>query len=305
MKKVLVTGAAGFLGVKIVQKLRLAGYDVVTTDKVPSVDYLGDLKDAIFLKSLPDVDVIVHSAAVQYVTSNKPLLDWKTWFYTNNVIATRNLIDRYKGQAVHFVHVGTSMQYHQNNLESYKEGAEQKSQGVYSDTKLIAQMEVNKSGFHVTTVIPCIIGGVGRAGLFKSLVKTIRYFSIAIIPGSGLNPISIVHVDDVAELIKMIVKTGVSGVYNASAIDALNIIDWVDIISNRLGKKKVRILRIPLIPLAFISKITGYRILAREQLVMLSMPHILDGKKMHNFLRTDIKSTATVINEITDGLVKD
>src|SRR6187402_1321521 len=109
MATILVTGGEGFLGTRAVEQLRRAGHDVVTADIKRSATYVGDLADPEFTQKLPDADVVVHAAAVQYVTPTIPLLRRAAWFERNNVLATRNLVDRYDGRAEYFLQIGTSM----------------------------------------------------------------------------------------------------------------------------------------------------------------------------------------------------
>jgi nucleoside-diphosphate-sugar epimerase len=297
--KVLVTGASGFLGKCVVTQLEEQGCIVLTTDKVGACDYVGDLSDISFVKQLPSVDVVVHCAAVQYVTKNKPLFFWKRYFFKNNVAATQNLISHYEEKLQHFIHVGTSMQYRQNGSPNYSESAEMRSQGVYSWSKLLAQDIVDRATLKTATVIPCIIGGPGREGLFRGFVNSIMKYSIAIIPGAGQHKISIVHVEDVARLILRILLTGSSGKFNAAAVDAMSILEWTDLIRSTLGKKRVFIVNLPLAPISFISRLAKYRVLASEQLVMLSMPHVLDTSNASSIGAASRNSCTTIIEGIT------
>ena len=302
--KILVTGASGFLGKSVVNALRLCAFDVIATDKVGGCEFIGDLINPIFIRQLPDVDVVVHCAAVQYVTKKKPIICLQKYFYENNVVATGNLIRHYRGRCKHFISIGTSMQYRQNGASIYDEQSEMGSQGVYSWSKLLAQKIVDESEMRTSTIIPCIIGGIGREGLFDGFVSTIRKFSLAIIPGEGREKISIVHVDDVARLVVQIVKTGAVGKYNAAATDVMSISEWAQLIGKILNKKKVFIVRLPLWMFSFFSKITCYRIIAREQLIMLKMPHVLDTRKAMSIGAESVKSCSIIIEDITKFLVR-
>ena len=111
--KILLTGAAGFLGRACTTVLRNAGHDVVTTDRHGAVHIQGDLAEAEFTRKLPPVEAVVHAAAVQYVSGDLPLWNRRLFFARNNVTAARLLAERYSGKAVHFVNVGTSMMYRQ------------------------------------------------------------------------------------------------------------------------------------------------------------------------------------------------
>jgi nucleoside-diphosphate-sugar epimerase len=106
MKNILVTGSSGFLASAIVMLLKNNNeYKLITTDIIGNVDYLGDLSDKKFVNDLPDVDIVVHCAAVQYVTKNIPFFRRNAWFNKNNVLSTQNIKSRYSGKDVHLVHI--------------------------------------------------------------------------------------------------------------------------------------------------------------------------------------------------------
>lgn len=297
--KVLLTGANGFLGQYVKKRLLNDGVEVFTTDLAGSSDFEGDLSNVEFVKTLPDVDTVIHCAAVQYVTKHKPLFNWKKYFTKHNIQATQNIINRYKNSSTHFVHVGTSMQYEQNGAEQYSENSPMGSQGVYSWSKLQAQDIVNSSGLNTATIVPCIIGGPGREGLFAGFVNTIGRYSVAIIPGKGVHKISIVHVDDVAKLLCHVAHHRLTGSYNAAADNPLSITEWAQIIGTTLKKPKVKIIRLPLLPFKVLGVLSGYRLLASEQLLMLSMPHVLSTEKSRSLGLSTNQSSEKIITDIT------
>lgn len=274
--RILLTGAAGFLGGACVTELRARGHAVLTTDRTGPVDHVGDLSDPAFCAALPDADVVVHAAAVQYVSKDLPLIRRLAYFQRNNVAATERLCARYSGRPTHFVNVGTSMMYAQDGSAVYRTSSAMGGQGVYSRSKLAAQAHVDALPNPKATVIPCIIGGIGREGLFRPFVKMIQTLGAVAFPGTGRHQTSMVHVKDVAALISCAVERNATGLLNAAAPAPLCIEQWIDEIAAELKAKHVRRIRLPLAPVHALSALTGYRILAREQLLMLAQPHVLD-----------------------------
>jgi nucleoside-diphosphate-sugar epimerase len=235
-RTVLVTGAAGFLGQRVVLALRRRGWRIVTTDRQGGVDHRGDLTDEAFVSTLPAADAVVHAAAVQYVTPRLPLLNRQSFFERNNVVATRLLAQRYAAvPGLHFVNIGTSMMYRQCRAPLYAPDSELLGQGVYSHSKLAAQREVERAVAHWATVVPCIIGGPGREGLFRGFVQSIRRGGRVFYPGRGEHPIAMVHVDDVAELVAVVIECRARGLFNAAAHEALTIAQWATHIADELG----------------------------------------------------------------------
>jgi len=274
--KVLVTGGAGFLGRECLRQLRAAGVDAVSTDRWGAVDFRGDLSDTAFCATLPDADAVVHCAAVQYLSPDLPLFAREPYFRKNNTEATACLARRYTGQATHFVFVGTSMMYEQNGAASYAPGSPMRAQGVYSASKLAAFEHVKRLPNRWAAMLPCIIAGPGRGGLFVPFARSIARFGTAVYPGEGGHPVHTVHVEDAASLLVRVVERRATGIFNAASPSPLSIDQWVDVIAADLGVKKVRRIRLPLAPIRALSALTGHRLLAAEQLLMLRHAHVLD-----------------------------
>ncbi len=275
--RILISGANGFLGSACTRLLRAAGHDVITSDRRGQVDRRGDLAEPGFCGTLPSVDVVVHSAAVQYVSTDLPLWARHRYFERDNVVATRQLLGRYAPDGVHFVNIGTSMMYRQADAGCYHPKSELAGQGVYSQSKLAAQLLLQSApGLRWATVVPCIIGGAGRGGLFNGFVKSIERFGVAVCPGTGRYPIAMVHVDDVAALVETIVRVGATGIYNAAAHEPLTLLEWIGHTAAELRRPGVRVVRIPIQLVSVLARISRYRLLAAEQLQMLLQPHILD-----------------------------
>src|SRR5258706_7387337 len=108
---ILLTGEAGFIGRACAAALRDAGHVVVTTDRHGPVQIQGDLAEPEFAKTLPPVEVVVHAAAVQYVSRDLPLWNRRAFFDPHQVTATPLLAGRYSRQGVHLVHIRTSIMY--------------------------------------------------------------------------------------------------------------------------------------------------------------------------------------------------
>jgi nucleoside-diphosphate-sugar epimerase len=304
--KILITGAAGFLGQECARQFREKGHQIITTDRRGQVDFLGDLADTLFCQTLPAVDAVIHAAAVQYVSQDLPLFKRAAYFHRNNILATQAICARYAGQPTHFVHVGTSMMYDQTGLDVYRTTSKLKGQGVYSRSKLQAQKFVDQLPNPAATVIPCIIGGRGREGLFRSFVSMMKRYGFVIIPGTGKHLIHMVHVKDVADLIVRIVESRAVGRFNAAAPQPLSINQWIDEIENELNLKNIKRLNLPLLPIHLLSSLLGYRLLAREQLLMLAQQHVLSIDESLSLLGWKPQYTnAQIVREIAQYILED
>jgi len=301
--RVLVTGAAGFLGAACVRALRAAGHAVIETDRRGTA-LPGDLSMAEFCARLPEVDAVVHCAAVQYVTPQLPLLRRAAIFRRDNVEATRQLCARYSGRVAHFVNIGTSMLYRQCHQSLYGPESPMAAQGVYSASKLAALAHVRTMANPNASVIPCIIGGPGRAGLFGNFVRMMRRSRKVLVPGAGRHPIQMVAVDDVAALVRLVLAQRAVGLINAGAPLPLGIHQWIDEIEAELALPPVRRVAVPLAPLRALGWFSGYRLLAREQLLMLGQPHVLDTAAAQRLGWRPRHSNAAVVRSIARHLAR-
>lgn len=156
--RILVTGAAGFIGSHTAERLKQLGHDVIGVDnfspyyslelkqlnavalKVAGISMIQyDLREANLSSVLPtDVDYIFHFAAQPGISSTSSFVD----YFSNNILATKNLIDyalECKGLKL-FVNIGTSSIY---GLEAtFPEDVAPKPASYYGVTKLAAEQLV-------------------------------------------------------------------------------------------------------------------------------------------------------------------
>jgi nucleoside-diphosphate-sugar epimerase len=302
--KTLVTGGAGFLGRECLRQLRAEGIKTLSTDRSGAVDFCGDLSDPAFCATLPDVDAVVHNAGVQYLSPDLPFFLRRAYFERNNVRATACLARRYSGAPTHFIYVGTSMMYQVTGAASYCPKSPMRPQGVYSASKIAAWEKVRALPNRTSLVVPSIIAGPGRGGLFRPFAQSIARFGILSFPGEGTQPTHMVHVEDAASLVVRIVARAAAGTFNAGSPGPLSISQWADAIAEELGAKRVRRFRLPLAPVEWISAASGHRLLAAEQLLLLRHGQVLDVKES---LALDWKphwNNAQIVRETARALFK-
>jgi nucleoside-diphosphate-sugar epimerase len=300
--KILITGASGFLGKELCALLRMEKVNFETTDKLGEVDYLGDLSNEEFVNSLPDFDVIINCAAVQYVTKELPFFYRSRYFKKNNIVAMSNLYKKFGQSLSQFIHIGTSMQYLQMGAESYEIESRMKPQGVYSASKLEQHKILANFNCTKSVILPCIIGGKGREGLFIGFVSSIKKYGLAIIPGKGNHPINMVHVKDVSSLIKLVLDNKLAGHFNAASLKPLSINEWVATIGRHTGQK-TRNIYIPIWSVRLIAFLSFYRLLAKEQVLMLTYPHVLDIGKTISLGWAPKYDGAEIINDLIQPLL--
>ena len=302
--KALVTGAAGFLGRECLRQLRAEGIDPVSTDRAGAVDFRGDLSDPAFCAMLPQVDAVVQNAGVQYLSPDLPFFSRRAYFERNNVQATANLAQRYSGTPAHFIYVGTSMMYEVGDAACTTKSP-MRGQGAYSASKLAAWDKARVLSNPTALMVPCIIAGPGRGGLFGPFARSISRFGAVAFPGEGSRPTHMVHVEDAAGLLVRIVARRAAGVFNAASPEPVSISQWADAIGAELGVRRVRRVRLPLAPVEWASRASGYRLLAAEQLLLLRYGQVLDVKES---LALDWKprwNNAQIVRETARALLKE
>ena len=124
MKRILVTGGAGFIGTNFVYYMAAKGYPIVVLDKLTYAGgkdnleplgakvnlVVGDICDTDLVRhSLKDIDWVVHFAAESHNTRSETDPDL---FYRTNVEGTRTMLEEsFKAGAEKFIHISTDEVY--------------------------------------------------------------------------------------------------------------------------------------------------------------------------------------------------
>lgn len=174
MKKILVTGGAGFIGTNFVYYLVNKGYFVTVLDKLTYAggkDNLEPLGDKVKLivgdicstndvkSSLKDIEIVVHMAAESHNTRSETDPDI---FYKTNVEGTKTVINEsVKSGVKRIIHISTDEVYGSilNGYFSEEDKIEGDSQATsaYSKSKSLADdlaMESGRKGNPVIVVRP-------------------------------------------------------------------------------------------------------------------------------------------------------
>jgi len=152
--RILVTGAAGFIGSHLAEKLAAMGHDVVGLDCFtdyypPALKKLNasevaasgvpmlnlDLAEADLSRAVDDVEIIYHAAAQPGIAATVPL----ETYVRNNIIATHRLLEAaLKAPALKcFINVSTSSVYGAHATDT--EDTPPKPTSYYGVTKLAAE----------------------------------------------------------------------------------------------------------------------------------------------------------------------
>lgn len=227
MKKVLITGANGFLGQHLTCHLKNAGFDVIAAGKGPSrISKCSDAKYAqVELTNREDVEqmllryspeVIIHTAAL-----SKPdeCENDKNYCLNVNVETTRYLLE---GSDGHFVYLSTDFIFGENG--PHAEDDETGPLNFYGESKLMAEKLVTQSGKMHTVVRPVFIYGAAGQGMRPSFLHWVKNNleekkEIKVVSDQSRTP---TYAEDICKGIEAIINKQATGVFNLAGKDILS-----------------------------------------------------------------------------------
>ncbi|MFH1210165.1 MAG: NAD-dependent epimerase/dehydratase family protein [archaeon] len=241
MKKILITGATGFIGTKLVPKL-LNEYKVVcfvrkTSDiskfKDDKLEFrYGDILDKTSLiNATKNIDVVVHLA-----TSHKQGKE------DLNFIGSKNLLEACQSNKIDKLIFISSMATKRKILDDY------------GKTKLKIENLIKGSKINYIILRPSIIYSENNLSLIgKTLME--MPFIIPII-GNGKYKMSPVYIDDVTEAIFRSIKNDklINRDYDVAGSENINFNEIIDICKKRFNIKKI-IVHIPIFICLFVFRL--------------------------------------------------
>ncbi len=225
--RVLITGATGFIGTHLVQKLVAEGYQCrCLVRKDSNLDTLKDISDQLDLfegeltqkSSLEgvgkDIDAVVHLAAVGHVAAISE--ESLKIFIDINVYGTKNLIEAcLPHQSIkRFIHFSSTAAMGLIKASIVDEETEPHSKTPYQrskrDSELAAMSYWENEGFPVVILRPCMVYGPGGKGEFLKICRLVKK---GIFPkvGLGMNLTPAVYVTDVVQAAYLSLENSIPG----------------------------------------------------------------------------------------------
>ena len=278
-KVVAVTGATGFLGGRVVDRLAAQGHRVRALVRGNSdVARLRDLQVELCsgdLNDPPSLDVFCRGADVVFHCAAL-VSDWGPWarFERGTVQTTRHLVDACERVSIpRLVHVSSVAAYgHPRSsdgmiTEEDPLGANLWLWDYYARAKMDAETQVNRLGTRAVIVRPTWIYGPRDRSIMPRLMDALRRNKLRLI-GKGDTKLNLVHVNDIAAGVMLAgeMPAAAGEVFNLCSNGDITQRELFDIIADVLDEPRVR-RRVPsriAYLFGFGSEITG-KLLRRAQ----------------------------------------
>lgn len=208
MKKVLITGGAGFLGLHLARYfskkkyiVRILDLQPIQRDEYPDgVEYIrGDVRDArTVARAVKGMHLVIHAAAAL------PL--WKAEdIYSTNVQGTKIVLEQSsKHKVAQVIYISSTAVYGVPKRHPIREVDPLVGVGPYGESKIAAERlcEGYRNDRMIVTVIrPKTFIGTHRLGVFEILFDWIKDGKRIPVFGSGNNRYQLLDVDDLVEAI--------------------------------------------------------------------------------------------------------
>lgn len=239
MKRVLVTGATGFLGKYLVEELINNGYEVVAQGRKENI--LNNLKEQYKVNILKcslneiknidmNIDCVIHAAALSTV--------WGKWqdFYDSNVLGTENVIKFcLKNNVRRLIYVSSpsvySAKFDRFNIKE-EDFDKNNKLNFYIKSKILAEDLINKiDNQKLETVIirPRGLFGIGDTSLVPRLINANSKIGIPLF-NDGKNIVDITCVENVAYSLRLAMEKeeangNIYNITNGDPTEFKNILD--------------------------------------------------------------------------------
>ncbi|MCT4640765.1 MAG: NAD-dependent epimerase/dehydratase family protein [Bacteriovoracaceae bacterium] len=251
MKKILVTGATGFLGKRICEDLKTQDVKVVAQGRNSTVgselEKMGhdfkkiDLTDDLTNLTI-DIDCIIHSAALSSPWAKK------RDFVEVNIEGTRKLIESaIQNKVKRFIYISSTSVYF-NFKDRYNitetDSVAKRAPSIYTYTKLEAEKIVKsyKDKIEIIIIRPRGIFGPGDTTLIPRLLKAHDQGRLPVV-GSKDTLVDITYVGNVshAAILSIDVSRQHTGqIYNITNDEPVKIWELIDFILSSLGRKRIK-----------------------------------------------------------------
>ena len=235
MKRVLITGANSFVGINVEKWLKASTDGAEQLFLVDTVDTMNETwKKADF----SNYDVVFHVAGIAHVD---PKPEMAPLYYKVNRDLAIEIATWAKEHGVkQFIYMSSKIVFHASKSlkgDVVNKTTIPKPNDFYGDSKLQAEKGLNKlncNTFKVVILRPCMVYGLGNKGNLPRLAWLAT--KTPIFP-AWHNKRSMIHVNNLAELVKQVILRELSGTFHPQNREYVDTVEVVRYFANREGKK--------------------------------------------------------------------
>ncbi len=243
--KVMVTGAAGFIGHHVAHHLADAGHDVLCFDLnevegMPSVN--GDFRRPEDLACLGDCDALCHIGAIGdvYVAAEDPILAYET-----NVIGTERIVQAANEHGIsRLVYASTWEVYGEPQYQPLDERHPTNPDHPYNISKLAGELVV-RSELNQVPSVALRLGTAYGPGMRENAVIPL-FMKLGLqgkgitIQGKGVQFRQFTHVRDIANAFELALTNGPErGVFNVVAPEKTTIVGLAELVKLRVPTMEI------------------------------------------------------------------
>ena len=306
-KKILVTGATGFVGSHIVEELISKNHEIIATVRKSSnlkwikdypiqFEYCSLNDEEQLSKLLSEVEIVVHCAGVVRA------LNWDE-YYKTNIEGTRNLVQtaiKNKKNLKKFIYISSQAAMGPSSTEVPKQLTEKENPvSNYGKSKLLAEQEIKK----LNGIIPYTI--IRPASVYGPRDKDIFIFFNLVKHHLKLNTynkkfIQLVFLKYIAKVISNVIKN--ENTYNKTYyLCDSNIYKWKSVAATIADTNNIKTIPIMLFDFIFKSVAFFYELVAK----ITKKPQVLSKEKIVEMLQTYwIADNSNIIKDTDFEFVK-
>lgn len=254
LPKIILTGACGFVGSAVSQRLFESGYELVNIDDLS----FGNLKnlsgnnklnyrfrfEKLTEQDLQPFDILIHCATSNIIYAiDKPIETFQ-----NNATNTIKLFQKFKGR---IIYTSTASVYGQADVIPTPEDAEIRTNNAYDQSKYIAELFLQQRGNYTTLRLSNVYGPNQRAdnpfcGVMGRFLDNILKNQTIKINGEGSQTRDYTFVDDVVDAIMLTLeKPALNTEINIATGKETSILNLIETMLEVITPPEFEIERIP------------------------------------------------------------
>ncbi|NHN28647.1 NAD-dependent epimerase/dehydratase family protein [Paenibacillus agricola] len=247
--KALLTGATGFLGGRLAERLLGLGWEVTALGRNATLGGLLQTKGARFMQvDLQDQEAVMAACSGQEVVFHSGALSspWGKYadFYSTNVEGTKHVIAGcFQHGVQRLIHISTPSVYFdfQDRLNITESAPlPTKFANAYAATKRLAELEVEQAcnrGLSAAILRPRAIFGPGDSSILPRLIRANASRGVPLIDG-GLAWIDLTYVDNVVDALLLCCQApsdAMGRIYNISNGEPVQLATMLPLLFSELG----------------------------------------------------------------------